>query len=163
MGPLDRRKSERPFVEKVTFSSKWRRRIRRIISAQSTLMIDWRRTMTLPPIGTTRRFSRKDFVWKRRPIAPARSPVFTRSWKRRRGRNGHGNSFGFTRLDLMPVNYWRRTQNGRRPPLFTKSLPRRVEVAAAKRGSVWTDFGWSISCDRNSRLTNAFSLAFGVE
>src|SRR5689334_17941003 len=99
MERLVQRKSAKRIAERVTFSSKWRQAIRRIINAQLKPTTGYRQTARHPLIGVTRRFSKRDSVWKRERIAPGRSPAFTRSSKKEHGKIGHANSFGFTRRD----------------------------------------------------------------
>src|SRR5438067_2195150 len=81
-------KNARRCAARATFSLRWVPPIQAIISARSTCMINSALIRTSRFTGATKRFLRRDYVWRRKTSAPRRLPRFTKYWRETRARIG---------------------------------------------------------------------------
>src|SRR5207248_5503887 len=99
----------------------------------------------------TKRFLRRDYVWRRKASAPRRLPRFTKYWRKTRARIGGANYSGIIRLGLMPRGCWRKIRSGNLLLLSMRNSPRREEAGAKKQKRVLPISAWSISSGRINR------------
>src|SRR5256886_17432211 len=114
-------------------------------------MVNGRLIRTSRFTGATKRFLRRDYVWRKKATAPQRLPRFTKYWSKTRAPIGGANCSGITRLDLKPHGCWRKTRRGNLLlPSMTDSL--QGEAAGAKEQKrALPIFGWNISSERINR------------